>query len=55
MFPDNNWYGNKEILFKYCNIKKSFPIYGTLQHGWFPFYDNDTIKEGNFLKSVPYL
>lgn len=54
MFPDNNWYGNKEILFKYCNIKKSFPIYGTLQHGWFPFYDNDTIKEGNFLKRVPY-
>ena len=34
MMPDNNWYGHRSILERYCNVK-NLPIFGTLQHGWF--------------------
>ncbi len=34
MMPDNNWYGHRSILARFCNIKDQ-PIFGTLQHGWF--------------------
>ena len=34
MFIDNNWYGNKYIFSKYCNISEK-PIFGSLQHGLF--------------------
>ena len=32
MFIDNNWYGNRNILSKYCRVKDQ-PILGSLQHG----------------------
>ena len=32
MFIDNNWYGNRYILSKYCKIK-NYPILCSLQHG----------------------
>ena len=47
MFPDNDWYSNKKILFDFCGIKKTFPIWATLQHGWFYSYDKNTIKQNN--------
>ena len=34
MFIDNNWYGNKYIFSKYCNISEK-QIFGSLQHGLF--------------------
>lgn len=55
MFPDNDWYSNKKILFDYCGLKKTFPINATLQHGWFPLYDENTIKQNKYFKSTPYL
>jgi len=32
VFIDNNWYGNRYILSKYCKVKDE-PIFGSLQHG----------------------
>jgi hypothetical protein len=55
MFPDNDWYGHKKILFDYCGIKKTFPIYAQLQHGWFPYYDKDTIKSSKLSNKICYL
>lgn len=53
MFPDNDWYGHKKILFEYCGIKKLFPIYGILQHGWYPFTQNNVGKSSIF-PDAPY-
>jgi hypothetical protein len=55
MFPDNDWYSNKKILFDFCGIEKTYPIKATLQHGWYPFYDKYTIKNNKYCKSAPYL
>jgi hypothetical protein len=55
MFPDNDWYSNKKVLFDFCGIKKTFPIRATLQHGWFSAYDRNTIKQNKYFKNVPYL
>ena len=48
MFVDNNWYGNKYIMSRYCNlnIKK---IFGSLQHGLFLV---DAFKKFNKNKKV---
>jgi hypothetical protein len=55
MFPDNNWYSHKKILFDFCGIEKTFPINATLQHGWFPTYNKQTIKSNKYLINTPYL
>ncbi len=34
MMPDNDWYGHKSILAKYCDVNIQ-PIFGSIQHGWF--------------------
>lgn len=34
MYIDNDWYGNKSILLKYCNIKKNKKIFASIQHGY---------------------
>ena len=34
MMPDNNWYGHRSILARFCNVKDQ-PVFGSLQHGWF--------------------
>ena len=32
MFIDNDWWGHKFVLAKYCGLKIK-PIFGSLQHG----------------------
>ena len=32
MFVDNNWYGHRNILANYCQVKDK-PILGSIQHG----------------------
>ena len=48
MFIDNNWYGNRHILSKYCNIIDR-PALASIQHGMLlsNFYLSDSIKEKN--------
>jgi hypothetical protein len=55
MFPDNNWYGHKKVLFDFCGLKKLFPINVMLQHGWFSFYDKNTIKKNRYFKNILYI
>ena len=33
MYPDNNWYGHRAVLNKYCE-QPDREIFGTIQHGW---------------------
>lgn len=51
MFPDNDWYSNKKILFDFCGLKKTYPINSILQHGWFSFYDKNTIKQNKYFNT----
>tara|TARA_A100001011_G_scaffold393858_1_gene484800 strand:- start:935 stop:1864 length:930 start_codon:yes stop_codon:yes gene_type:complete len=55
MYPDNNWYGHRYILNKYCNCLDK-PIFATLQHGWI---SDEEAKETNVvkrkLKLAPFL
>ena len=44
MFVDNNWYGHRSILAKYCGIKDK-AIWGSIQHGvYLDYYTNDLGK-----------
>ena len=37
MMPDNDYYGHRTALARYCNTKKLSPaVYGTIRHGWQP-------------------
>ena len=55
MFADNDWYGHKKVLLKYCNIKRNLPIYGTLQHGYNVDYkSNKRFKASKYLKNAWY-
>ena len=46
MYLDNNWYGNRFILSKYCNTKDT-PALASIQHGMLlsKFYESDPILE----------
>lgn len=46
MYLDNNWYGNRYILSKYCNTKDS-PALASIQHGMLlsNFYESNPILE----------
>lgn len=33
MYLDNNWYGHRFILSRYCGLK-NYPAFATIQHGW---------------------
>jgi hypothetical protein len=46
MFIDNNWYGNRYILSKYCKVKHA-PIFGSLQHGLLLASHFDRTKSGD--------
>ena len=46
MFIDNNWYGNRYILSKYCKVK-DHPIFGSLQHGLLLASHFDITKSNN--------
>ena len=50
MYLDNNWYGNRFILSKYCNTKDT-PALASIQHGMLlsKFYESDPILEKKFL------
>lgn len=48
MYPDNDWYGHKKIILDYCGFKKKIPIYAQLQHGWYSYYDKNSINLKNF-------
>lgn len=55
MFSDNDWYGHKKVLLKYCKIKKKIPIYGTLQHGYYVNYKiNERFKPSKIFRNAPY-
>jgi len=44
MYVDNNWYGHRSILAKYCGIKDK-AIWGSIQHGvHIDYYTNDLGK-----------
>lgn len=53
MFADNDWYAHKKIFFEYCGFKKTFPIYGTLQHGYFEPIESNIITKSIYPK-CPY-
>lgn len=33
MMPDNNWYGHRHVLSKYCDLSDR-PSFSSIQHGW---------------------
>ena len=41
MYSDNNWYGNRYILSKYCNLKSDTNALCTIQHGHIAIYDEE--------------
>lgn len=43
MYPDNNWYGHREILLKYVN-KKDKVLFCNIQHGYLPLKINNYNK-----------
>ena len=53
MFPDNNWYGHKSILFNYLGLKEK-KIFASLMHGWVSHYRYRFIKRKR-LSFFPYL
>lgn len=55
MYLDNNWYGHRYILSKYCEVKK-IPTFATIQHGWISNQESQKFPIGDRkIKSAPYL
>ncbi len=55
MFIDNDWWGHKDILARYCETKPK-PIFGSMQHGVYPL---EAEENWNLMKSrssniIPY-
>lgn len=55
MFIDNNWWGHKYILAKYCKTKIR-PIFGSMQHGAYTLEEerNWTLKKKRNFTFIPY-
>ena len=53
MFVDNNWYGQRSILSKYCNIK-DFYVFAAIQHGMLTRSQEQLLGERSF-SYIPYL
>jgi len=34
MYPDNDWYGHKQIFADYCGLSSPKAVYGSIRHGW---------------------
>jgi hypothetical protein len=34
MYPDNSWYGHRQILAEYAGVPLSRPVFGSIYHGW---------------------
>lgn len=55
MYLDNNWYGHRHIISKYCRTK-NIPTFATIQHGWISHQEAKKFPIGNRkIKSAPYL
>jgi hypothetical protein len=52
MLADNNWYGHRDILLRYCRVK-SKPVFAFIQHGWYG-QECPTFKE-RVIKCAPIL
>lgn len=44
MFEDNNWYGHRKILLKYCSLKDQ-NVYASIQHGWNNTWPIDNLEK----------
>jgi len=53
MFVDNNWYGQRSILSKYCNIK-DFHVFAAIQHGMLTRSQEELLGKRRF-SHIPYL
>ena len=46
MYPDNSWYSHRQVLLRYCGLKKDFPIFASIQHGHIPIVSRHYRKYG---------
>jgi len=53
MFVDNNWYGQRSILSRYCNIKDSH-VFAAIQHGMLTRSQEELLGKRRF-SNIPYL
>lgn len=53
MFVDNNWYGQRTILSKYCNVKDSY-AFAAIQHGMLTTAQEELLGKRRF-SIIPYL
>ena len=54
MFIDNDWWGHKFVLSKYCNIKQK-PILGSMQHGVCSVEEEKNYPLTQTFKQIPFL
>lgn len=47
MMLDNNWYGHRYILSKYCEIKDNY-AFSSIQHGWSPEYNAGKVSKRKY-------
>ncbi len=55
MYQDNDWYGHRTILLDYCNIKKNYNSFSSIQHGWNNFAPRKTLGGRKLKKIIPFL
>ena len=53
MFVDNNWYGQRTVLSKYCNKKDSY-AFAAIQHGMLTTAQEELLGKRRF-SIIPYL
>jgi hypothetical protein len=53
MYSDNNWYGHRSTLAKYCGIKDT-SAFASIQHGLYHFYLTRDLGKRT-LSATPYL
>lgn len=46
MYPDNSWYSHRQVLLRYCGLKKDFPVFASIQHGHLPIASRHYKKHG---------
>lgn len=55
MFQDNDWYGHRSILQRYCNVNKNYNSLCSIQHGWCTFGVRETLGNRKFKSFIPFL
>ena len=53
MFIDNDWWGHKYVLAKYCNTNPK-PIFGTIQHGVYSLEEEKNWELGRSSQLMPF-